>query len=178
MIEKANKEDLDLILKMWNEGSTATEIGRVLHITRNAVIGRVGRARAAGWVDIKPKVMPKETRRSIYFQRIEERKVELNRMQKSQQEQSINNRHKLKGKTIPFPHREKRMVMEPLTPPTNDPIYITDLKIDSCRYIIGDVDDADTLYCGAKVHRASMCPYHYSLCYHPAPFKKPTIKAA
>jgi len=178
MVEKANKEDLDLILKMWNEGSTATEIGRVLHITRNAVIGRVGRARAAGWVDIKPKVITKEIRRAIYFQRKDERQIVSNRMQKTQQEQSINNRHKLKGKAIPFPNREKRMAMEPLIPPTNDPIYIVDLKIDSCRYIIGDVDDADTLYCGAKVHRASMCPYHYSLCYHPAPFKKAPIMAA
>ena len=165
MSNKGKIQDIEIIMKLWNDNRSATEIGRELHITRNAVIGRVNRARKAGWVDTKPKVIPKETRRAIYFQRKEERQKTSNIIKKNEQERRINHKYLANGKSIPFAKKEYRKAMEPIEPPTNDPVYIWDINIDSCRYIVSEVDGKDTLYCGAMIHRASFCPYHYKLCY-------------
>lgn len=41
------------MLKMWDQGRTASEIGKHFKITRNAVMGRLNRLRAAGFVGYK-----------------------------------------------------------------------------------------------------------------------------
>ena len=43
-------------------------------------------------------------------------------------------------------------------------VTILELRIFHCRYI---VNEAETLFCGAEVHRVSYCKQHYRLCYLP-----------
>lgn len=40
--------DTDKLVEMWNSGLTATEIGKELGVTKNAIIGRVNRLREKG----------------------------------------------------------------------------------------------------------------------------------
>lgn len=48
-----------------------------------------------------------------------------------------------------------------------DEIYIENLSLFTCRYINGEVDGANTLYCGHRVTRGVYCHEHAELCYVP-----------
>jgi hypothetical protein len=41
-------------------------------------------------------------------------------------------------------------------------VTLLELRIFHCRYI---VNEAETVFCGAEVHRVSYCKKHYRLCY-------------
>ena len=52
----------------------------------------------------------------------------------------------------------------PITPVPPDPIDFRDLRDCQCRYIVGPVDGADTLYCGAsRSHPSSYCELHRAI---------------
>ena len=44
-------------------------------------------------------------------------------------------------------------------------VTILQLRLFSCRYIVGKNEDEDTLFCGQEVHRVSYCARHYRMCY-------------
>ena len=44
-------------------------------------------------------------------------------------------------------------------------VTILHLRLFSCRYVVGQNDEDQFLFCGQEVHRVSYCAHHYRLCY-------------
>lgn len=48
----------------------------------------------------------------------------------------------------------------------NDDVVTMDrLTLLKCRYIVSEIDGANTLYCGKSVHKIPYCKEHYQICY-------------
>jgi len=60
--------------------------------------------------------------------------------------------------------------------PPNIGVTIMDLTSRSCRYILGDTDGENTIYCGDPIDGRSLCAKHRKLCYYYA--KPPATKPA
>lgn len=45
-------------------------------------------------------------------------------------------------------------------------VNIMDLTTDSCRYIVGEDDKNQNLYCGDRQHKRSYCEHHFNVCYY------------
>jgi Mn-dependent DtxR family transcriptional regulator len=54
MADKHSERDA-FILEMWNKDYTSSEIAKDLNVTRNVVMGVIGRMRQKGLVGFKPK---------------------------------------------------------------------------------------------------------------------------
>ena len=56
---------------------------------------------------------------------------------------------------------------------------LLDLRSDSCRYIAGEPNGLETLYCGQeRAHRkTSYCPEHHALCYVGLQVKRQVIRS-
>ena len=131
------------MLRMWEKNKTAQQIGDELGFSKNAVIGRVTRARMAG-VPLK--------RASLIRRRLAEQRplVVKNRR--------IIREFKLRCEPLP--------ILEIVTPEQHKrSISILQLKSTSCRYILND-DLYHAIYCGAPKEKNSYCCKHYLLCYH------------
>lgn len=46
-------------------------------------------------------------------------------------------------------------------------VFVQDLNIDSCRFVLPEKCDNMFTYCGQKISRGSYCPDHAALCYVP-----------
>ena len=140
-------EDLDPktreILVLWEQNKTAKQIGEELGITRNAVIGRVTRARMAG---------VKINRKELIRSRAVEKKPLV-----------VKNRRiirEFKMRCEPLP------ILEMVTPEQiRRSIPMSQLTSKSCRYILND-DRFHPIYCGAPKEQKSYCGKHYALCYY------------
>ena len=44
-------------------------------------------------------------------------------------------------------------------------ITILQLRFTSCRYVIGQNENDEPLFCGEVIHRVSYCRTHYAACY-------------
>lgn len=44
-------------------------------------------------------------------------------------------------------------------------VTILKLRFSSCRYVIGQNEDAEAFFCGEVIHRVSYCRAHYAACY-------------
>lgn len=133
------------ILRLWEENKSASQIGQELGVTKNAVIGRITRARMSG---------VKLTRVAAARRGVPKQKplaVEARRIIKE-----------------PNFRCEPLPVLEMITPEQNKKsISLSQLKSTSCRYILND-DQYHPIYCGALKEKNSYCGKHYSLCYHVA----------
>ena len=54
---------------------------------------------------------------------------------------------------------------EPSPPILLEGVTIFDLKMDSCRFILGPVQGVHTMYCGKETDGRSFCEDHKKLCY-------------
>lgn len=152
------KDRNSTIIEMFEKGMSLTKIGSELGISRSAVAGVIHRARMGGkkvavlfQKDGSP--MPKKpvAKKSIH---IVEHK---------------NQRSKI-GRTATLPLIESNL------PYVNDIIFnampfgvkgvtIMLLKSSSCRYILPNKYENQTLYCGDSVYNRSYCKDHFNLCY-------------
>lgn len=140
-------EDFDLItqkmLRMWEKNKTAKQIGDELGVTKNAVIGRITRARMAGL---------QLNRASVARKKVSERQPPMAK--------------------APMIAREPELRCEPLSifetttqKKSKRSITLSQLKSTSCRYILND-DTSHPIYCGALKEKNSYCGAHYALCYY------------
>jgi len=44
-------------------------------------------------------------------------------------------------------------------------VTILELRLFSCRYIIGSDENVGAIFCGSQTAKGSYCQTHYSLCY-------------
>lgn len=140
-------EDLDkqtqAIIRLWEQNKTAKQIGEEVGLTRNAVIGRVSRARMAG----------------VQLTRADNiRKGAPAKAAPVVKNRRIIREFKLKCEPLP--------ILEIITPQQmRRSIPMSKLTSQSCRYILND-DPSHPIYCGALKEKNSYCGKHYALCYY------------
>lgn len=136
------------VIKLWDEGYSATEIGNNLGMTRNSVMGHVHRARCAG----------------IKINRAKEiRSGSVEKPPRKVRNRSIIMKAKKESKPLP--------PLPPLPPMKAKPLTLMQLTPNSCRYIIND-DPKKVLFCGSPKKVRSYCKVHADLCYIPSWRKK------
>ena len=138
-----SEAEYNMLRAAWDEGKSASAIGKEMGRTRNAIIGAKHRlrlaprnvGRASGQSDT-PKEPRPNPRRYVRFRPL----PPVNGM----------------GNTAP--------------PPESKGIGFLDLKWQDCKAVIGKADDARGLaiYCGAPKAVGSFCLYHHQL-YHIPP---------
>lgn len=154
-------ERIDLLRKLWFEGSSASKIAAQLAngITRNAVIGKVhrlglsGRVKPAAPVQPRPRNKPSQSSNRTALSRSERAKVHGNTALAYVP-------HPCQA---PQPHPVEEVVV-----PICESVTITELREAMCRWPLGDPASAEFRYCGARARPGgSYCPYHARLAYQP-----------
>ena len=131
------------IIKLWDEGHSASAIGDHVGMTRNAVMGRIHRARCNG--------------------------VKVGRSRKIRTGGAEKPERKVKNRRIIRLAKKENKPLPPLPPLVQTktrPIPFMKLAPDSCRFIVND-DPAKALFCGAPKETRSYCKKHALLCYIP-----------
>lgn len=141
------------IVKLWNEGKSASDVARLLGKTRNAIMGKIWRLRNWGakieqhkrsntrGLSAKSK-RPYNARRSaplldILFKQVKSEKIK---------EVAV---------------RQETIIAKSLN------IRFSDLKNSSCRYVVNDGLPENFIFCGAPKERGSYCEAHALICYIP-----------
>jgi len=139
----------ELIAEMWEtSGLSSNEIAKSLGITRGTVMGVIHRFGQNGRVfhrkrNGKAVTIPTEVR-----------------------EETVVRKNPAKTVQLPLLAWLEPEEVQPVSPSTG--ITILELTYTSCRYIIGEVNGADTLYCGDTVEDKAFCKAHKRLCYYNA----------
>jgi len=137
-----DQETVDVILKMWADDCTGSQIARVLNMTRNAVMGKLARLRAQGLIKYRDPGQCKNA---------------------SKEERAMRRTH------VPPGMKTKKDKPLPPLPPMIDgarPLRLMELTPDSCRFIINDSNKAsDFMFCGRPKKGKSYCADHHALCY-------------
>ena len=148
-------KDFQIIAGMWCSGKTGIEIATALGITRNAVLGKIYRMRRNGhilpWKQCAPPVRVAKP--------IKEKNNQSDNLVVLKKRSLIDKKARLYIKPEPdLKIKGKRNVT------------FLNLKLSSCRYIIGEPNGAKTIYCGATKQRGSFCMEHAKLCYVPSKY--------
>lgn len=134
------------IIELWNSGKSAAQIGAVLKVSRNVIIGKIWRLRRKG-VSTSEHVRPKSTEPRVRTPR--ERKP------------------KPLGLLFKQP-RPRTALAETVAPVANSKnIKFRQLKNNSCRYVTNDGRPENFLFCGAPKERGPYCEAHALICYVP-----------
>lgn len=139
--------NLELAIKMWNEGKSAKTIANHFGVTKNVIIGRVHRARYKGMYVVQ-KAKPSAPRKRVL------------RPPKPGVSSSAGFQLKLiKGDA-----------------PVKQGLAIYDLEPDQCKYSIGESESGEYLFCGMPHANIAYCDEHHKLCHsRPEPKKKSTF---
>jgi len=142
--------DADTIIKHWNAGLTATQIGEKIGKTRSAVLGKISRLRASG-INLE--------RRAMVGKDGERRYKERARKQKITAQLSFDALFALAPAKPDLLQIEEVIIVKPRG------FDLLSLTTFQCRYVIGRHKDT-AMYCGEPVHRRSMCREHHARCYY------------
>lgn len=148
-VQSLNTKDAQLV-GLWNIGKSASEIAAELHVTRNAVIGKIWRLRNKG-VNIEAHKKPNTKSVNTKSQREKKSVPLLDLIFKKQKEEKI--------KSV-IKHREP-LVAHSLN------ISFKDLRGNSCRYVMNDGLPENFIFCGAPKARGPYCEAHAAICYVP-----------
>jgi len=146
--------EADTIIKLWNDGLTATQIGERFGTTRSSILGKISRLRAKGAL-IERRAAP--TQAKIGRGSGKPRKALQRKEPPDQLRFEI-----FFAPTPPIAEIEPEPV-EMLFSGTGVDLFT--LKRTQCHYIIGREDDTH-MYCGAPSFRRSMCREHHARCYY------------
>lgn len=72
---------------------------------------------------------------------------------------------KLSHPKVPRPAKAPRP--EPPKPPDCDPVTLMASKDHQCKFVIGDAQGPETLYCGDTAPAGPYCPYHENIAWQP-----------
>lgn len=147
------ESDKALMLQMWQDGKSATEIGLHFGVTKNVIIGKIYRMRQKGVV-----MERKADKKKVEVHR--ERLVPLPKIEKIDRRET--NRPQ-SVKVIQFPLKLVHSVDVPTSPKVG--ILLECLTVDSCRYILSDHHFGQAVYCGDDKKRGAYCEDHAKLCY-------------
>lgn len=144
------KEELDIVVRMANDGRTASQIAIALKTgrTRNAVIGVINRRKISLQIK-RPQVPKKKPRKTVVLSIVNVRAPRSN----------------------PDPPKAVAAVerfIAPLKRPDvkYGPTLFTDTEHDQCRFIIGRKGH-DSIVCGEPIFKRSWCKHHYKIVYVP-----------
>ena len=143
--------DVNKLIELWNAKASASEIGKELGLTRNAVIGRIKRLRDNG---VKLRSFTAAPKTEVSRARVREVKTDRGWVRKKEL---------LKIKS---PVLIKLDSFVPETTPEKN-IDILHLVESSCRYITGEKKGRGALYCGRNKTTRAYCEEHARLCYIP-----------
>lgn len=153
MTKNWTKEELDIVVRMANDGRTASQIAIALKTgrTRNAVIGVINRRKIS--LQIKrpqaPPRKPNKGRGTVVLG------IANIRVPRSNPEPP-----KVVAAVEKFVAPLKRPDVE------YGPTLFTDTEHDQCRFIIGRKGH-DSIVCGEIVFKRSWCKHHYKIVYVP-----------
>jgi len=154
MISKATENE-KLVIKMWEDGKTATEIAEAISVSRNVVAGKLHRLRAnhaIGYKSLQRRVSAMKanaTKMDRKIVRVGE--ARLKEMELKQVESVAAN--------------IRPLVTETAQKPTGQPVKFMKLGPLSCRYVVSGVAAKDFLFCNAvKKTGSSYCPEHHARC--------------
>lgn len=140
------EEKKQLIKKMWAEHFTSGQIAAEIGATRSSVMGYVNRSKLLR----NPGVV----------------KAARKEQKKKQPEKHFKlvaiNGELVRKRSVTIPPQRKRETKN----------TIMDLKSDSCRFIEGEVQGIETVYCCKPAKKGSYCEFHAELCYDRRATKK------
>lgn len=125
------------IVELWRSGKSALQIGAVLGLTRNAVIGRIDRMRMRG----------------VVVERFFDSEVV--------QKKAIGPR----PRAAPAKVQPGANWWTKTKPPAG--ALLGHLRSTSCRYILPEKHEGQHVYCGERKARGAYCTDHAVLCYAP-----------
>jgi GcrA cell cycle regulator len=151
-----NDERVELLKKLWAEGLSASQIaGRIGSVTRNAVIGKVHRLGLSG----------RATTTRMKSHRPRTRPVAVKRPPAKPRFANVGNTalRALYQDSEPFVAPVEELVI-----PMTERRSIQTLEECSCRWPIGDPQDAEFHFCGkAKVTGLPYCEFHARRAFQP-----------
>jgi len=136
-----------MIIDMFKKGASMRTIGNEFGITRNAVAGIIHRARAGG-------------------ERIEVDGASVDKPNLVTELRSVNAPRIGRMPRLPQLHTQGMCMDDFFSDDQPDAcgVGLMDLKLSSCRYIVGEVKKVSR-YCGEPKSHGSYCAHHGSLCY-------------
>lgn len=157
MKDRDNLNDQErLILEMWEQGASGTEIGIQIGKTRSAVLGKLNRLRAKGYVGYKVSLM----------------RIEAQKEKEAKKAPPIKPKAGQKPKTFVISKsiarkRQKPIFIEPTPSKEGDPVTFMQLEHWMCKYVVSGAKASEFLFCGQKASKKSFCELHHKLCYVP-----------
>jgi len=151
-LDEWTDEQSAAMVKLWNEGLSGSQIGAIIGMTKNAVVGRVYRMRKDN-----PKLFLRHVVKS------KPRRDGAARLPRGATRPARLKRPSEIGK----PGSGRQRVPEFIGPG----VRFMKRALNQCAYISGSCDGpiSGRTCCGAPVHEgSSYCHSHYSLCYKPA----------
>jgi GcrA cell cycle regulator len=134
-----------IMVQMWSEGFTGSEIGAKIGKTKNAVIGKINRLRKNGFI--------------AYGDRLKAQKIKAN----------IAEKQKARPVQIKVADPEKLPFdTAKAAPKPRQPVMFNGLRPDSCRYVINDGNAGNFIFCNKVKKVQSYCEEHAKICYVPA----------
>lgn len=153
-------ERVKILKDMWPNHSSR-EIGAVLGMTRNAILGKVHRL----GLDTKGLKTPE------YLDQLSNMRRQKARLIKA----SLREKHKVFRRSITATRKAKSLPVLPpdisISPeaPQGEPVRLLDLQPETCRYIVGrsEVDNLATFCPGHRVAtNLPYCSYHHNISYN------------
>lgn len=152
-------EEEKLIIKLWKERKTGSEIGAALGRSRNSIMGKLNRLRAKGVITLlpegearfKPKGKPTVAPPPVNVKKV----PSMPKMPRLVTETTT---------TEPAPV-EKLFVPPPVQEEPVEPIKFAALKPMSCRYVVNGRRAEEFLFCGRRKEVRSYCKDHAALIY-------------
>jgi hypothetical protein len=145
--------EIDVIIKHWNEGLTATQIGEKIGKTRSAVLGKISRLRASG-INLERRAVDKKEKKT------------KRKDKPLKDERQLSFIDFFTETLVPGPVPDLPSIFDDLPISKSEAgIDLFSLKPFQCHYVIGRIDDT-SMYCGEPVHRRSMCKEHHARCYY------------
>ena len=142
-------EKEEKLRQLWEKGHTASQIAEILgDTTRNAVIGKAHRLKLAARAPNKKSVAQKK---------------------------EVSNVQNRNDKQISRKSRFKSILLDKNFEPAKN-LQLEDLSEQTCKYMEGHPDDADSSFCGRKtVEKFSYCPLHLMIVFQPKGKKEEVV---
>lgn len=155
--------DIDTLIKLWEEGLSATEIGNRIGKSKGSVVGKIYRLREKGYVfknrTSKPPI--KKTAEKV----ISKKKILLQKQMFEQYKLPFFEENWATQAANDVVVGDKVVEPEFFSPEASGGLKLLfDLAYDNCRYVAGRCEQG-ALYCSKPSHKRQMCKAHYDLCY-------------